>query len=157
MTLVPVFSSPNRTKFCLGAFLLLCLVQSYIKLLVRTRTQDRFRCCGVCFYNLLFEANNFGLGAVILACLVSELHKTSSLGLEPRNIFRGFSICFCNLLFETNKFVQGAILLSCLVALSGNRTQDTFFRSFDPSMFSSCCQEISMTSLVQIGVSFLEL
>ncbi|KDR08052.1 hypothetical protein L798_02209 [Zootermopsis nevadensis] len=33
------------------------------------------RCCGLSFCNLLFKANNFDLGAVLLFCLVSELKE----------------------------------------------------------------------------------
>jgi hypothetical protein len=42
-------------------------------------------------------------------------------------------------------------------AHSWNRTQDTFFWSFHPPMFSSFFQEISMPVLVQFGISVLEL
>jgi hypothetical protein len=85
-------------------------------ILIKTRTQDSFRRYGLCSCNILAEINNFGLGAVILSCLVSELQKTSSPGIEPRTVFQGFDLCFCNLLFETNNFCLGAVLLSCLVS-----------------------------------------
>jgi hypothetical protein len=47
-----------------------------------------FMGCGLCSCNLVFETNNFGLGAVLLSRLVSELQETSSSGLEPRTVFR---------------------------------------------------------------------
>jgi hypothetical protein len=57
-----------------------------------------FRGCGTCFCNLLAEINNFGLGPVLLSCLVSELQKPPSPGLKPRTISRSFycsEISFC--------------------------------------------------------------
>jgi hypothetical protein len=86
------------------------------KIFTDNRTQDSFRHCGVCFYNLFFETNNFDLGSILLSCLVSELQEPPSPGIELY-----------------------------------------FFRSFDPPMFSSWSQGISMPNLVQIGVSVVEL
>jgi hypothetical protein len=45
------------------------------------------RCCGLCLCNPLLEINNFGLGAVLLSCLVSELQKPPLPGIEPRTVF----------------------------------------------------------------------
>jgi hypothetical protein len=102
------------------------------KLFTKARTHNSFRCCGVCFYNFLFETKNFVLGADLPSYLVSELQKNSSLGIEPRTIFRSSSLCFCHLLFETNNFLprrHSSIVLSFRAtgnALDGNRIQDTF-------------------------------
>jgi hypothetical protein len=153
----------EANKFCLGAFLLLCLVLELHKTsLVRIRTQGSVRCCDVCFYNPLFETNSFGLGAVLLSCLLSELQKLYSLGIEPRTVFGGSGLCFCNLIFKTNNSGLGAILLSCLVSelqetpSSGIELRKLFWSS-DPPMFSSWSHGISFPSLVQIGISVLEL
>jgi hypothetical protein len=86
-------------------------------IITATRTQGRFRVCDLSSCNLLFETNNFGLGAVLLSCLVSELQEPSSSGLELRTLFRSSGI----------------------------------------SIFSSWSQGIIMPSLVQIGVSILQL
>jgi hypothetical protein len=82
-----------------------------------TRTQDSFWICNLSSCNSLFETNNFGLGAVLLSCLVSELQEPPSPVLKLR----------------------------------------TFSRSFDPPVFSSWSQEISMPNLAEIGLSLLEL
>jgi hypothetical protein len=52
---------------------------------------------------------------LLLACLVSELQRTSSSGIELRTAFRGCGLRSCNLLFEAKNFSLGAVLLSCLV------------------------------------------
>jgi hypothetical protein len=51
----------------------------------RFRTYDLYSC------NMI-ETNNFGLGPVLLSCLVSELQTLTSPGLEPRTIFRTFDL-----------------------------------------------------------------
>jgi hypothetical protein len=56
------------------------------KIFTKTWTQDSFLVCALSSYNLLSETNKFCLGVVLLLCLVLELHKTSSLGLEPRAV-----------------------------------------------------------------------
>jgi hypothetical protein len=48
--------------------------------------------CGLYSCNLLFETNNFGLGASLLSCLVSELQEPPSPGLEFRTIFQSFDL-----------------------------------------------------------------
>jgi hypothetical protein len=49
-----------------------------------------FHSCDICFCNILAETNKAGFDAV-LSCVVSDLQKISSLGLEPRLIlFPGF-------------------------------------------------------------------
>jgi hypothetical protein len=72
--------------------------------------------------------------------------------------FRCHSFCFCNLLFETNSFGLGAILPSCLVSelqeLPSPRLElRALFRNFYLAVFSFLSQEISIPSLVQIGIS----
>jgi hypothetical protein len=54
------------------------------KIFTDTRTEDSFRVCDLGSCNLLSETNKFCLDAVLLLCLVLELHKTSLSGLEPR-------------------------------------------------------------------------
>jgi hypothetical protein len=56
------------------------------KIFTETRTQDSLRVCVRSSCNLS-ETNKFCLGTVLLLCLVLELHKTSSSGLEPRTVF----------------------------------------------------------------------
>jgi hypothetical protein len=46
-----------------------------------------FRCCGLCSCNLLFETNNFGLGAVLLSCSVSELQERHHQDSNPGHFF----------------------------------------------------------------------
>jgi hypothetical protein len=57
-----------------------------------TRTRDSFRVCDLCSCNLLVETTNFGLGAVLISCLVSELQKPSSPGLGLWTLFRSFEL-----------------------------------------------------------------
>jgi hypothetical protein len=63
-------------------------------------------------FSLLAEITNFGLIAVFLLCLVSELQKQSSPGLEPMISFWGSGLRLCNLLFESNNLGLAAVLLS---------------------------------------------
>lgn len=42
------------------------------------------------------------IGAILISCLVSELKKLSSLGLEPMAAFRDCGLCSCNLPTKTN-------------------------------------------------------
>jgi hypothetical protein len=49
------------------------------------RTQDIFRVCVQSSCNLVVE-ENFVLCTILLSCLVSELQKTSSPGLEPKMV-----------------------------------------------------------------------
>jgi hypothetical protein len=105
---------------------------------------------------------NFYLGADLLSCVVSELQKPSSPELEPRTDFHGCDLCSCNLLAETNNFGLGAVLLSCLDSelqepLSPRLELSTVFWSFDLSKTSSWFQVITVSGLVQIGVSVLKL
>jgi hypothetical protein len=105
----------ETNKFCrLVAVLLVLSFGATLNFLVRTRAQDSSRCCGCCFYNLLFETTNFGL----LSCLFFELQKPSSLGIEPGIIFQGSVLSFCNILLEANRSALCSILLlvSCLVS-----------------------------------------
>jgi hypothetical protein len=53
-----------------------------------TQAQDIFADLWPLFCDLLFETNNFVLGAVPLSCLVSELQKPPSPGLELRTLSR---------------------------------------------------------------------
>jgi hypothetical protein len=85
------------------------------KIFTETRTQASFRVWHLSSCNLLSEINKFCLGAVLLLCLVLELHKTYSSGLEPGTDLC-YGVCFYNLLFETNNFGLGAVLLLCLVS-----------------------------------------
>jgi hypothetical protein len=57
------------------------------KIFTDARTQDSFQVCFLSSCNHLSEWNKFWLGAVLLLCLVLELHKSSSLGLERRTDF----------------------------------------------------------------------
>jgi hypothetical protein len=81
----------------------------------RLELRTDFRGCGLCSCNLPADTNNFGIDAVLLPCLVSELHKPSSPGLKPRTDFRGCGLFSCNLPAKTNHFRLSAVLLSCLV------------------------------------------
>jgi hypothetical protein len=81
-----------------------------------TQAQGSLQVCDLSSCNLLAEMNKFYLCATLLSCKVSELHKPSSSGLEPRTVFRCCGLCSCNILAKTNNFGLGAILLSFLVS-----------------------------------------
>jgi hypothetical protein len=53
-----------------------------------TRTQDRLSGLWPYSCNLLFEINKSAFGVVLLSCLVSELQKPSSPGLELRTLWK---------------------------------------------------------------------
>jgi hypothetical protein len=59
-------------------------------IVIGNRTQGRFRGCGLRFCDLLFEKNNFDIGAVLLSCLVSDLQEPPSPGIELRTLFPEF-------------------------------------------------------------------
>jgi hypothetical protein len=67
--------------------------RAYTETIFETRTQDSFSDCGLCLCHLLFETNSFGLGAVLLSYLVSELQEPPSPGLQLRTIFQSFPKC----------------------------------------------------------------
>jgi hypothetical protein len=50
-----------------------------------------FQACDFCTSYVLAERNNFGVGAVFLSRLVSNLQKQTSPGLEPRTLQKIFS------------------------------------------------------------------
>jgi hypothetical protein len=117
------------------------------------------RDCGLCSCNLPTKTNNFGLGAVLLSCLVFELQKSSSPGLEPRTDIRSCGLCSCNLFAEANNFGWGAVVLSCLVSElqkppSPRLEPRTLLRSFNLSKISSWLHCIRRPSLGQIGETF---
>jgi hypothetical protein len=57
------------------------------------RTQyNFFRRYGICFCNRLFETNIFGLSAVLISCIVSELQKRPLPGLQLRIRFHNFDL-----------------------------------------------------------------
>jgi hypothetical protein len=126
-----------------------------------TRTQNTCWVCDLSSCNLLTETNNSVLCAVLISCLISELQKNFSSGFEPRTVFRGCGLCSCGLT-ETNNFGIGRFLYRTefpryrkhpnWVSNPGH-----FLRSFDLTKISSWFQGISIPSLVQIGVSVLEL
>jgi hypothetical protein len=100
-----------------------------------TGTQDTFSwlCLsyGLCSCNLHAETNNSGLGAVFLLCLVSELQKPSSPGLESRS----FSGLWPSFLQSPRRHKQllswrrSSIVLSFRATettLTGTRTSDIF-------------------------------
>jgi hypothetical protein len=61
-----------------------------------TRTQDSFWVYDLSSCNLLAETINFGLGAILLSSLVSELQKQLSPGIELRILF-GVLTLLCSL------------------------------------------------------------
>jgi hypothetical protein len=126
-----------------------------------SKPEHFFGGCGLCSCNILTKTNNFGLGDILLLCLVSKKQRTSSPRLEPRR-FRDWSLCSCNLLAETNNFGLGAILLSWLVSElqkppSLGLEPRILFGAFDLSKIFSWFQGIHMPSLGQIGRSVFEL
>jgi hypothetical protein len=56
------------------------------------------------------------LSAVLISCLVIEIQKTSSPGLEPKRDNRDYFLCCCNLSTEISDFCLGIVLLSCLIS-----------------------------------------
>jgi hypothetical protein len=88
VTLVPVISSPKQTiLFFVPSHR--AHFPSYWNHLHRDSNPGQLSGMSPFCY-LLFESNNFGLDAVFLLCLVSELHETSSPGLELRALFLAF-------------------------------------------------------------------
>jgi hypothetical protein len=71
--------------------LLVSTVQKIPSLGLELRTVSKF--CDLCFCNFFTERNSFGLGAVLLLCLISDLQKPSSQALEPRIFFWSFDCC----------------------------------------------------------------
>jgi hypothetical protein len=67
-----------------------------------TRTLYSFRVYDLSSCNLLSETTKFCLGAVLLSCLVLELHKTSS-GLEPRTDFG--VVAFFSIIFSSKQTI----------------------------------------------------
>jgi uncharacterized membrane protein len=116
VNLIPVISSPKRTIFAWCRSSLILSSAATQNFLDTTRTQHCFRCCWVCFYDLLFETDKARIGADLLPCLVPESQIPYILGIKPRTIFRVSVLCFCNVFLETNNFGLGPILLSCLVS-----------------------------------------
>jgi hypothetical protein len=56
--------------------------------------------CGRCYCNLLVETNNFGLGDILLSCLVSKIQKPPWPGFEPRTLFRSFDVSEIHFCFQ---------------------------------------------------------
>jgi hypothetical protein len=83
VTEVPVISPK---QFCFLRRSIVLSFRATKSISIGTRTQDSFRACYLSSCNLLAETNKFCLGAV-LSCLVSELQKPSSSGLESRTVF----------------------------------------------------------------------
>jgi hypothetical protein len=113
----------------------------------KTRTEDNFRVCDLSSCNLLAETNNFVLCAVI-SCLVFELQKPSSPGIEPMTLLWG-----CELLLffpRGNNFDLGAVLLSCVVSeLHTSSSQGieprTVFRGCGLLPVNSSLKQITLT------------
>jgi hypothetical protein len=84
VTLVVVISSPKQC--CSLRRSIVLSFRATETIFTGNGTQDSFSSCDLCFCNLLFETNNFGLGAVLLSCLVSELQETPSPGNELRTL-----------------------------------------------------------------------
>jgi hypothetical protein len=61
---------------------------------------------GLCVCNLLFDTNNFGLGAILLSCLVFELQETPSAGIELRTLFPEFWPSYDLFLVSRNKHAK---------------------------------------------------
>jgi hypothetical protein len=69
------------------------IVMRKLNIFTGTRTRDSFRVCNLCSCNLPAETNNFVLGSLLLSCLITELQKPSSPGLDPRTDFRVYGLC----------------------------------------------------------------
>jgi hypothetical protein len=59
------------------------IITTYKRIFADTRTEDSFRDSDLTSCNSLVENSGVVLCAVLLSCLVSELHKPSSPGVEP--------------------------------------------------------------------------
>jgi hypothetical protein len=71
-----------------------------LNIFTKTRTQDSFRVYDLSYCNPLAETSNFIL-STILSCVVSELLKPSSSGLEPRTIF--CVVAFASVIFSPKR------------------------------------------------------
>jgi hypothetical protein len=81
---------------------------------------------GHCSKNVLPEKNNFGLIHAPLSCLVSEVQKTPSSGLEPRTIFSGLCALF---LSSRRRNEQFSSKLCSSVFLSFQATDDIIVKT----------------------------
>jgi hypothetical protein len=98
VTFASVISPPNQTiLFLFHSSIVLSYLATESKF-TGTRNKDRFPGLWPLPCNILVETNNFGLGAILLQCLVSELQKPPSLGLELRTLR---VLNFPNLFLET--------------------------------------------------------
>jgi hypothetical protein len=89
---VPVIPTPKQKKKC--SVRRSSVVLSFLAtepIFTGTRTQDIFfRGSVLCFCNHLVGTNNFGLGAVLLSCLVSKIQEPPSPGFEHSTLFQSF-------------------------------------------------------------------
>jgi hypothetical protein len=67
-----------------------------LNILTQTRTPDDLRACDLSSCNLLAETNSFGLGAVLLSCLVSELQEPPYRESNSGHVY-GVSTLLCSL------------------------------------------------------------
>lgn len=58
---------------------------------IRTRTKETYCVCGRCSCNIIVEKDNYGHGAILLSCIVSELQKSVITLLHERRNDRRFS------------------------------------------------------------------
>jgi hypothetical protein len=100
-------------------------------ILTGSRTQDSFWVCNICSCIIFSETNNFVLGSILLSCLVTELQKPPSPGLEPRTDFVGYGVLLQSTLWNKEhwSWCRSSNVLSFQISettLTGTRTQDTF-------------------------------
>jgi hypothetical protein len=113
-----------------------------------TRTQGSFRVCKLCSSIPPTETNKIVFGSVLLSCLVTELQKTFSPGLEPSIDFRDYSLCSVISLNEQLwSWRRSSLLLNFRAketTHTGTRTEDKFgvmtFLKFLPGFKVQACQ-----------------
>jgi hypothetical protein len=92
VTLVHVISSPKQIILFFAPFVCRAWFPSYWNHLHWDSNPAVFLGFGLCSCDLLAKTNNFGLGAVLLSCLVSELQEPLSPRIELRTLFQSFDL-----------------------------------------------------------------
>jgi hypothetical protein len=146
---VHVISLPIQTTLVMAPFFIVLSLRAIENFFAGNRTQGSFRGCNLCLCNILFETNKFVPGAVLLSCLVSELQKPSSSGIELSTASRYSDLRFFNFLFDATALVFSPFFCRGSFLSYRNRPRREsnsghFIRRFNPPVFSSWSRGISM-------------
>jgi hypothetical protein len=62
-----------------------------------------FQACDFCSFNLITETNRFGLGDILIPCLVSEVQKSFALEAQRKEFFR--VVAFVSVIFSPKQTI----------------------------------------------------